>query len=491
MHFVGDVVFYSGSNGRKARDSRRTILYSFIPIPSISTISFRTHVQDGTDVSDWVTGTAAASFAAGGQRVALAGSTKGNWGDVTTNDGEVDDFTLTSLDVGTVDPIPTLAPTPALTLAPSPAPTLASSPAPTLAPTPAPTLAPSIASIIAPTAPAPSSPASSPAPAPATSPAPARTPAPSVAPSSTAGPVAPPAPRSSPDSTPIVAGTVSAVVGAAIIALAVVVKRRRASKRQGVSHYPVTAAGSNHPFPPDDHGNLERGFKQPPDVLPPSYSDVLATTIREGKPPSDQDNTSPGQHAPAEADEVRRVGVVAAAAPAPIGGQVQRSVDHAENASSAEGRFAESAERGSADGSGVVAASAAAATTASTTNMSTVEREEIAQFQQQLGTDAVYVAGGATLEEPRAGGPGVPSSADRRSLAGDIGVGNAVFVAAQELVNHCQIPGVSEAAAVVVIMAKMVADSRDSSAASEARLRKCRTIVMALKRAAKVAEKVN
>ncbi|CAM9581545.1 unnamed protein product, partial [Scytosiphon promiscuus] len=60
---------------------------------------------------------------------------------------------------------------------------------------------------------------------------------------------------------------------------------------------------------------------------------------------------------------------------------------------------------------------------------------------------------------------------------------------AHELAQHCQIPGISEAAAAVYIMTKLVTDSRESSRASESRLRQCRTIVMALKRAAKVAGK--
>lgn len=87
-------------------------------------------------------------------------------------------------------------------------------------------------------------------------------------------------------------------------------------------------------------------------------------------------------------------------------------------------------------------------------------------------------------------GPGTSSSADRQNSAGDIGLGNAVLAAAQELARSCQVPGVSKAAAAVCIVANMVTDSCENDRASESRLRQCHTIVMALKRAAKVAEKV-
>ncbi|CAM9446055.1 unnamed protein product, partial [Hapterophycus canaliculatus] len=63
--------------------------------------------------------------------------------------------------------------------------------------------------------------------------------------------------------------------------------------------------------------------------------------------------------------------------------------------------------------------------------------------------------------------------------------GGAVVAAAQELAQHCQIPGVSEAATVVSILVKLVTDSQDA-ARDDARLKRCRSIVMMLERAAKV-----
>lgn len=76
----------------------------------------------------------------------------------------------------------------------------------------------------------------------------------------------------------------------------------------------------------------------------------------------------------------------------------------------------------------------------------------------------------------------------RRARQEDFGLGAAVMDAAQELANHCQTPGISEAATVVSILVNLVTDSRDGE--SDARLRQCRAIVMMLERAAKVAGKV-
>lgn len=70
-------------------------------------------------------------------------------------------------------------------------------------------------------------------------------------------------------------------------------------------------------------------------------------------------------------------------------------------------------------------------------------------------------------------------------------MGEAAMKAAQELAHHCQVRGVSEAAAVVSILMKLASDSHDNSSGSDARLRQCRSIVMMLERAAKVAGKVS
>ncbi|CAN0560046.1 unnamed protein product, partial [Ectocarpus sp. 12 AP-2014] len=62
----------------------------------------------------------------------------------------------------------------------------------------------------------------------------------------------------------------------------------------------------------------------------------------------------------------------------------------------------------------------------------------------------------------------------------------AVLAAAEELAHHCQIPGVSEAATVVSILVHLVTDSRDSLSRGDGAVKRCRSIVMMLERAAKV-----
>ena len=109
---------------------------------------------------------------------------------------------------------------------------------------------------------------------------------------------------------------------------------------------------------------------------------------------------------------------------------------------------------------------------------------------------AVPAAGGPRPRSAEAfggGGGGEDSSATTRhhGSAGNIGLGHAVLTAAQELAHHCQVPGISEAAAMLCIMANLVADSRENDRASDSRLRQCRSIVIALERAEKVVGKVS
>lgn len=104
-----------------------------------------------------------------------------------------------------------------------------------------------------------------------------------------------------------------------------------------------------------------------------------------------------------------------------------------------------------------------------------------------VGGDIVSPSASASLDGP------VPSSADsfEEAAASDIGLAQAVLVAAQELAQQCQIPGVCEAATAVCMMAKLMTDSRDNARTSGTRLRQCNTIVIALKRAARVAKDVS
>ncbi|CAN0419495.1 unnamed protein product, partial [Scytosiphon promiscuus] len=64
------------------------------------------------------------------------------------------------------------------------------------------------------------------------------------------------------------------------------------------------------------------------------------------------------------------------------------------------------------------------------------------------------------------------------------------MVAAQELAERSQIPGVGEAAALVSILVNLVADSRSNAEGAEARLKQCRSIIRLLQRAAEVLGKV-
>lgn len=79
----------------------------------------------------------------------------------------------------------------------------------------------------------------------------------------------------------------------------------------------------------------------------------------------------------------------------------------------------------------------------------------------------------------------------RRTSDGGIGYGQAVMEAAQELTEHCQIPGVSEAATVVFILVRLVSDTRDNVGRGDAGVKRCRSIVMMLERAAKVLGKAS
>lgn len=192
--------------------------------------------------------------------------------------------------------------------------------------------------------------------------------------------------------------------------------------------------------------------------------------------PSHQDNASlHRQTLTTEVDGVDRAGIVPLPAAAALEGDVQPSAEHA--AKDCRARLA-------SDGS----AEKLPAATTSTANLSTAERDELSQFhQRERVTDAAPVSSELKPEEASSGGPG---AADHQNSA-DIGLGRAVLAAAQELAHHCQIPGVSEAATAVCMMANLVTDGRDNARASESRLRQCSTVVMALKRAAKVADKVS
>ena len=171
-------------------------------------------------------------------------------------------------------------------------------------------------------------------------------------------------------------------------------------------------------------------------------------------------------------------GIVPLPAAAALDGEVEAGAEHA--AKDCRARLA-------SDGS----AEKLPAEKTSTADLSTAERDELSQFhQRERATDAAPVSSELEPEEASSGGPRASSATDHQNSA-DIGLGRAVLAAAQELAHHCQIPGVSEAATAVCMMANLVTDGRDNTRASETRLRQCSTVVMALKRAAKVADKVS
>ncbi|CAN0441159.1 unnamed protein product [Pylaiella littoralis] len=380
-------------------------------------------------------------------------------GEETCTPGEFG-YTCGTAPVQEPTPEPTVEIAPAST---TPAPSSSASATTTLAPTPDPTPEPTVEEEApASTTPAPSKEATTLAPVHAPTPgSTVQTEAPaSTTPAPSKGPAA-----ITPDSTPIVAGVVSAVAGAALIALGVCLKRRRAAKQKTGQPLVVPPGG--------DDGNLEQGHEKPQEDVRPRTSAALDVGDRDEKPPAPQDISWPRRHPPAEADAVSAGDIVPPSAAVPLDG-----------AGLADGG---DAAVGSTEKSSPTTTSIA---TASTANMSTAKRDEVAQFHQgQRAADASPVAGGPKQEKTSGGGTGASSTAGRQNSAGDAGLGNAVLAAAQELAHYCQIPGVSEAAAAVCIMANMVTDSRDNVRASESRLRQCRTVVLALKRAAKVAEK--
>ena len=243
-------------------------------------------------------------------------------------------------------------------------------------------------------------------------------------------------------------------------------------------------------LPSHDGHNLEQGRGQPPDIRPAPSSAGLGVGDGEGGSPSDQHNASLHRNTSVEADGFGGRGIFPPPAPLSFDGQVQWSDGHAKNAATA----AAAEDRGAGlAGEGATGDSAEKLSAATpTAYVSTSKRDELAQlYQRECVAGAAPAAGGPKPDEASGGGPGSSPAANRRKSAGDIRMGHAVLAAALELVHHCQIPGVSEAATAVCIMANLVTDNRENAGASESRLRQCSTIVMALKRAAKVAEKVS
>ncbi|CAN0007820.1 unnamed protein product [Ectocarpus sp. 12 AP-2014] len=223
------------------------------------------------------------------------------------------------------------------------------------------------------------------------------------------------------------------------------------------------------------------------------------------KPPSHEDTPSPHPHTTAEAGAVDRGDAFAPSAPPALVGAASVAEDDGTGLAAeknATGGSLTAPTAPPAEGSGVVGLageedaaggsadkSLTSVATASTANMSTAEQEEVSEYRQrQREADAASVAGGPNSEGEASGGGGTAASqaASRQSSASDMGLGQAVLAAAQELARSCQIPGVSEAAGAVCIMVNLFSDSRQNDKASASRLRQCRSMVLALQRADKV-----
>ncbi|CAM9535892.1 unnamed protein product [Ectocarpus sp. 12 AP-2014] len=128
----------------------------------------------------------------------------------------------------------------------------------------------------------------------------------------------------------------------------------------------------------------------------------------------------------------------------------------------------------------------ASTATRSTVNVSTIERAELDQLHR--GQRVSSAASAAYDISPEAlGGSGASSKDNRRGCRKGVGVGKVAREVALELAQNCHIPGVSEAATAMSVLVNMVVDSGEDD--GDAKLKQCRSIVMVLERAAKVAEK--
>lgn len=105
------------------------------------------------------------------------------------------------------------------------------------------------------------------------------------------------------------------------------------------------------------------------------------------------------------------------------------------------------------------------------------------------GERAAFPSVGYLADEPKVDVGGTPATKNSRGPFGNVGVGRAVMEAAQQLAHRCQIPGVNEAATLVSILAELLVNSR-SIGGSQSSLKRCHSIVIILKRAAKVLGKV-
>ncbi|CAN0080537.1 unnamed protein product, partial [Ectocarpus sp. 12 AP-2014] len=344
------------------------------------------------------------------------------------------------------------------------------------------------------------------------------TPAPALsttAPGSTPQPTQPPG-SSLEEGTSMVGVAAGVVAGAlALAALGFFLRRQLAAK----------STGPDPPAPPSnigdslEHGRGEQHQKRQQDVhsSPPMIAGSAGGNGSRGPPPATQNNCPPpptphdgGTHQRGAWPPAARQQHAAVAAettfgedgtptpslfPAlPVGALPKHSSEreslstHDKHESGSgtraadEGRGRGGGDAAEGDGGCVAAAEQSLlplTTTNSTADMSTEERTaEVAGFGFSVDESA---------DGPRsavAPAPAAVPAGGRRRMSSGVGYGQAVLAAAEELARHCQIPGVSEAATAVSILIHLVVDNRDLTSSPE--VKRCRSIVMMLERAAKV-----
>lgn len=300
----------------------------------------------------------------------------------------------------------------------------------------------------------------------------------------------------------VVVGTL--VAGAlAVAALVFYLRRRRVAKKKDVN--------PPAPHPDSSAGDLEHGreHRQEWDGKSPTSIGVAGgngvsdpSSQQRGPPPPYSDTYSrnalptPNQHAAAVVAANQHAAAVVAAetnnddcgraqslSTAPLAGAAMSRTDQTAYQGKGIGRAP--AGRGTGDWSS--AQQLLLTATNSTAGLTTEARTELVVGEISAEEDADLPADGPTTASRESAASSI--AAGRRTPC-DIGCGQAAMVAAQQLAHNCQIPGVSEAVTVVSMLIQLVSNSKDDVSRVDARLRRCRSIVMMLERAAKVLGKV-
>ena len=248
---------------------------------------------------------------------------------------------------------------------------------------------------------------------------------------------------------------------ASMIAITLVHLLRRRRRRSAPK--PDTGAQLRDATFRADGGDLGLAGGLRRDVRSPASSAVGADADGGNKSPLHQRAAS--LHTPAEADPAYGEGIIPLSTPASADRRSQSGGEHDKDTSASDRhtRLAnEDAVIGPADTPFTATASIAAAPTA----------------HGQVSAKAAPVVGGS-----------IPDEAS--TLPEDIGLGETLLTAAQELASHCPVPGVGEAARAVIIIANLVKDCRENETMNRSTLVQSHAIVSVLERAARVVEKVS